>query len=62
MDGVMRGKYMSKDKFISALDNGFGFCDVVLGWDSKDQLYDNVKCMWHEKKNTIRILQQFDLT
>ena len=42
IDGVMRGKYMSKDKFFSALDNGFGFCDVVLGWDSKDQLYDNV--------------------
>ena len=24
------------------------FCDVVLGWDSKDQLYDNVKYTgWH---------------
>ncbi len=47
-DGVMRGKYMSKEKFFSALDNGFGFCDVVLGWDSKDQLYDNVKYTgWH---------------
>ncbi|MDH5445067.1 MAG: glutamine synthetase [Gammaproteobacteria bacterium] len=48
MDGVMRGKYMSKDKFFSALDNGFGFCDVVLGWDVKDQLYDNVSYTgWH---------------
>jgi glutamine synthetase len=42
-DGVMRGKYMGRDKFFSALDKGFGFCDVVLGWDSNDQLYDNVK-------------------
>lgn len=41
MDGVMRGKYMSRDKFFSALDKGFGFCDVVLGWDSNDQLYEN---------------------
>lgn len=41
LDGVMRGKYMSRDKFFSALDNGFGFCDVVLGWDSCDQLYEN---------------------
>ena len=38
VDGVMRGKYMSRDKFFSALDKCFGFCDVVLGWDSNDQL------------------------
>ncbi|MDX1451137.1 MAG: glutamine synthetase [Oleiphilaceae bacterium] len=41
MDGVLRGKYMSREKFFSALDKGFGFCDVVLGWDSEDQLYEN---------------------
>jgi len=35
----MRGKYMSREKFFSALHNGFAFCDVVLGWDSNDQLY-----------------------
>ncbi len=47
-DGVMRGKYMSKDKFFSSLDNGFAFCDVVLGWDVKDQLYDNATFTgWH---------------
>ena len=42
MDGVIRGKYMSWEKFFSALDKGFGFCDVVVGWDSNDQLYENV--------------------
>jgi glutamine synthetase len=48
VDGVMLGKYMSREKFFSALDNGFAFCDVVLGWDSKDKLYDNVKYTgWH---------------
>jgi len=48
VDGVLRGKYISREKFFSALDNGFGFCDVVLGWDVKDQLYDNVSYTgWH---------------
>jgi glutamine synthetase len=42
IDGVIRGKYMSRAKFFSALDKGFAFCDVVLGWDSNDQLYENV--------------------
>jgi glutamine synthetase len=47
-DGVMRGKYMSKKKFFSSLDDGFAFCDVVLGWDSNDVLYDNVTYTgWH---------------
>ena len=47
-DGVLRGKYISKIKFFSALDGGIGFCDVVLGWDSNDQLYDNVTFTgWH---------------
>jgi glutamine synthetase len=48
IDGIMRGKYMSKEKFISSLRTGFAFCDVVLGWDSNDELYDNVKFTgWH---------------
>ncbi|MBL8697738.1 MAG: glutamine synthetase [Alphaproteobacteria bacterium] len=48
VDGILRGKYLHRDKFFSALDDGFGFCDVVLGWDSSDQLYDNVTYTgWH---------------
>ncbi|SEN37793.1 glutamine synthetase family protein [Halomonas caseinilytica] len=48
IDGVMLGKYMQRDKFFSALEDGFAFCDVVLGWDSKDELYDNVRFTgWH---------------
>lgn len=41
LDGVMAGKYISRDKFLSALDGGLGFCDVVFGWDISDKLYDN---------------------
>jgi glutamine synthetase len=43
VDGVLRGKYVSLDKFWSALDSGFGFCDVIFGWDIGDVLYDNAK-------------------
>lgn len=39
LDGVLRGKYVSRDKFLSALEKGFGFCDVIFGWDAEDQLY-----------------------
>ncbi|RQW25435.1 glutamine synthetase [Rhodobacteraceae bacterium CH30] len=43
IDGAMVGKYMARDKFLAALDGGFGFCDVVFGWDLADKLYDNTR-------------------
>jgi glutamine synthetase len=48
VDGVLRGKYVSLDKLESALGKGFGFCDVIFGWDVADVLYDNAKVTgWH---------------
>lgn len=41
VDGILRGKYLHRDKFFGAADGGFGFCDVVFGWDSSDTCYDN---------------------
>lgn len=41
IDGVLRGKVMSFEKFRSIAGKGFGFCDVVFGWDAGDQAYDN---------------------
>ena len=43
IDGILRGKYLHKDKFFGAAESGFGFCDVVFGWDSSDNCYDNAK-------------------
>ena len=48
IDGVLRGKYIHIDKFISASEKGFGFCNVIFGWDSSDQCYMNSKYTgWH---------------
>lgn len=43
LDGVLRGKYVSLEKFWSVAESGFGFCDVIFGWDIADVLYDNAK-------------------
>jgi glutamine synthetase len=48
IDGVLRGKYISFDKFRSFVPSTSGFCDCVLGWDINDQLYDNTTFTgWH---------------
>jgi glutamine synthetase len=47
-DAILRGKYIARDKFLAALDKGLGFCDVILGWDSNDQLIDGLGFTgWH---------------
>lgn len=48
IDGVLRGKYISTEKFVSVLEGRLGFCDVTFGWDMVDAAYDNVKYTgWH---------------
>jgi glutamine synthetase len=47
IDGILRGKYLHIDKFLGAAEphpkGGFGFCDVVFGWDAHDVCYDNTQ-------------------
>ena len=48
IDGVLRGKVIHKDKFFSVVESGFGFCDVVFGWDAADLAYENSQYTgWH---------------
>lgn len=48
IDGALRGKYISTEKFLSAAQSGLSFCDVIFGWDIGDVLYDNAKFTgWH---------------
>ena len=39
VDGTLRGKLMSKKKFLSVAKDGFGFCSVIFGWDMHDTPY-----------------------
>ncbi|KAJ9210798.1 hypothetical protein DTO166G4_7569 [Paecilomyces variotii] len=39
VDGVLRGKLISKKKFLSIAQEGFGFCSVIFGWDMHDRTY-----------------------
>lgn len=48
IDGVLRGKYISVEKFLSAVENDTSFCDVVFGWDAADVAYSNIDFTgWH---------------
>jgi glutamine synthetase len=48
IDGVLRGKYISTEKFLSVAEDSLGFCDVVFGWDMSDMAYDNIDYTgWH---------------
>ncbi|KAK3367348.1 putative glutamine synthetase [Lasiosphaeria ovina] len=39
VDGMLRGKLVSKKKFLSIAESGFGFCSVIFGWDMHDLTY-----------------------
>lgn len=48
VDGILRGKYISTEKFLSIVETGMGFCDVIFGWDAGDVAYDNAQYTgWH---------------
>jgi glutamine synthetase len=48
IDGVLRGKYISAEKFNSVIEKGMSFCDVIFGWDSSDVLYEKSSVTgWH---------------
>jgi glutamine synthetase len=37
-DGMLRGKVMAKEKFLSTVKSGFGFSSAVYGWDMHDAM------------------------
>ena len=48
IDGILRGKYISTEKFLGIVEKGTSFCDVIMGWDAADVLYDRATITgWH---------------
>ncbi|KAK0450948.1 hypothetical protein EV421DRAFT_1888724 [Armillaria borealis] len=63
VDGVLRGKFMSKDKFISAASSdGFGFCSVIFGWDIHDTVYSRELLISNKANGYRDILARIDLS
>jgi glutamine synthetase len=48
IDGVLRGKVISKAKLLKSIKENIGFCNVIFGWDMGDVVYDNTSISgWH---------------
>ncbi|KAJ3531100.1 hypothetical protein NM688_g7619 [Phlebia brevispora] len=63
VDGVLRGKFMSKEKFLSAVSaGGFGFCSVIFGWDMHDAVYPNELLISNRANGYRDLLAAIDLT
>ncbi|KAL1409867.1 hypothetical protein Q8F55_003866 [Vanrija albida] len=60
VDGVLRGKVMSKSKFLSSIE-AFGFCGVVYGWDMHDQTYSRELLVSNRGNGYRDILARVDL-
>ncbi|KAF8609858.1 glutamine synthetase/guanido kinase [Ceratobasidium sp. AG-I] len=62
VDGVLRGKFMSKDKFLSAVKgDSFGFCSVIFGWDIHDTVYSKELLVSNRANGYRDILARIDL-
>jgi glutamine synthetase len=43
IEGVYRGKRVAANHFLNSLDDGFGQCDVLFGWDIGEVVLPNLK-------------------
>ncbi|KAJ3492128.1 hypothetical protein NLI96_g202 [Meripilus lineatus] len=63
VDGILRGKFMSKEKFLSAVSgDGFGFCSVIFGWDMHDAVYSRELLISNKDNGYRDILASIDLS
>lgn len=62
IDGILRGKLVSKKKFLSVAKDGFGFCSVLFGWDMHDMTYFRELEISNQENGYKDILAKIDLS
>ncbi|KAF9513122.1 hypothetical protein BS47DRAFT_1372620 [Hydnum rufescens UP504] len=62
VDGVLRGKFMSKTKFLSIAEGGFGFCSVIFAWDIHDAVYPKELLISNRQNGYRDLLAKVDLS
>ena len=62
IDGVLRGKLVSKKKFLSVAKDGFGFCSVIFGWDMHDLTYFRELEISNQENGYKDLLAKIDLS
>lgn len=62
IDGILRGKLVSKKKFLSVAKDGFGFCSVVFGWDMHDMTYFRELRISNQENGYRDLLAKVDLS
>ena len=60
-DGVIRGKVMSKEKFLAIAEKGFGFRSAIFGWDTHDMLWTTEARVTHPESGYADFLTVPDL-
>lgn len=61
VDGILRGKIVSKKKFLSVAKSGLGFCSVIFGWDMHDSLYIEELKVSNKENGYHDVLAEVDL-
>lgn len=61
IDGILRGKLISKKKFLSVAKDGFGFCSIIFGWDMHDKTYFKELGISNKKNGYRDMLARIDL-
>ena len=62
IDGALRGKLVSKKKFLSIVKGGLGFCSVIFGWDMHDLTYFRELAISNKENGYKDMLAKVDLT
>lgn len=62
VDGILRGKVISKKKFMSIVQQGFGFCSVIFGWDMHDKTYPVEQAISNQENGYKDLLAVVDLS